>query len=56
MTYNIFNSENGSAMEMFFDCERQLKRWLEDNPAFVNLGKNEYTLPTRHVRMQNKND
>ena len=51
MTYTILNRENGSASEMFFSSEKQLKEWLDVNPSFENCGAVEYTLPTRHVRM-----
>jgi len=51
MTYTILNRENGSASEMFFSSEKQLKEWLDINPSFENCGTVEYTLPTRHVRM-----
>ena len=56
MKYTILNTSNGSAMEMRFDSEEQLQRWLLINPDFKNLGVIEYTLPTRHVRMKNKDD
>ena len=41
---------------MIFDSEEQLQRWLALNPDFKNLGVIEYVLPTRHVRMQNKEE
>ena len=41
-------------VEMKFDDVRQKDRWLELNPTFECLGKLETELPTRHVRMQNK--
>ena len=55
MTYTILNVTNGSAMEMVFESDQQLERWLELNPNFKNLGRVDYELPTRHVRMKNKN-
>tara|TARA_B100000212_G_scaffold310828_1_gene262149 strand:+ start:481 stop:669 length:189 start_codon:yes stop_codon:yes gene_type:complete len=56
MKYTILNTSNGSAMEMCFDSEEQLQRWLLINPSFKNLGVIEYALPTRHVRMANKDE
>jgi len=56
MKYTILNTTNGSAMEMCFDSEEQLQRWLLINPNFKNLGVIEYALPTRHVRMANKEE
>ena len=56
MKYTILNTTNGSAMEMCFDSEEQLQRWLSINPSFKNLGVIEYALPTRHVRMANKDE
>ena len=54
MKYAIIDRETGTAMEMNFESERELESWLEINPSFDNLGIISYTLPTRHVRMQNK--
>ena len=54
MKVTIINRSNGSAMEMNFDNEEQKQRWLEINPTFECLGPLENQLPTRHVRMQNK--
>ena len=54
MTYTILNRENGSASEMFFDTEHQLKKWLDTNQTFENLGVVPFTLPTRHVRMNSE--
>ena len=56
MKYTILNTSNGSAMEMCFDSKEQLDRWLSLNPDFKNLGVIEYVLPTRHVRMANKEE
>ncbi len=56
MKYTILNTGTGSALEMAFDSEEQLQRWLEINPNFRNMGVVEYTLPTRHVRMKNKEE
>ena len=39
-------------MEMNFDDEQQIERWLEINPIFECLGPLDNELPTRHVRMQ----
>ena len=51
MTYTIFNRGQASVHEMFFDSVAKLDKWLEANPNFENLGVTEYTLPTRHVRV-----
>ena len=56
MKVTIINRSNGSAMEMNFDDEEQKQRWLEINPSFECLGPLESDLPTRHVRMQNKDE
>ena len=56
MKYTILNTNNGSAMEMSFDSKEQLDKWLSLNPDFKNVGKIEYSLPTRHVRMANKEE
>ena len=54
MKVTIINRNNGSAMDMNFDNEERKQRWLEINPTFECLGPLENDLPTRHVRMQNK--
>jgi len=54
--YTILNENTGSAMQMAFDSNEQLKKWLDINPDFKNLGVIDYDLPTRHVRMQNKEE
>ncbi len=54
--YTILNENTGSAMQMSFDSFDQLKKWLDINPDFKNLGVIDYDLPTRHVRMQNKEE
>jgi len=56
MKYTILNTNNGSAMEMNFESKEQLDRWLSLNPDFKNVGEIEYSLPTRHVRMANKEE
>ena len=56
MKVTIINRSNGSAMEMNFDDEEQKQRWLHLNPTFEYLGPAEKPLPTRHVRMQNKDE
>ena len=56
MKYTILNTNNGSAMEMTFDSKEQLDRWLSLNQDFKNVGEIEYSLPTRHVRMQSKEE
>ena len=54
-TVSIINRTNGMVTEMSFDNDKQLDRWLELNSSFECLGELENELPTRHVRMQNKN-
>ena len=54
MIVTIINRNNGSAMDMNFDNEEQKQKWLDINPTFECLGPLENDLPTRHVRMQNK--
>ena len=56
MKFTILNTNNGSAMEMTFESKKQLDRWLSLNPDFKNVGEIEYSLPTRHVRMRNKEE
>ena len=56
MKVTIINRSNGSAMEMNFDNEEQKQRWLEINPTYECLGPLENQLPTRHVRMQKKDE
>ena len=56
MTYTILNQDTGSVAEMFFDSDEQRKQWLKNSKHWVCLGPLEYTLPTRHVRMQNKEE
>lgn len=56
MKCTILNTNNGSAMEMNFESKEQLDRWLSLNPDFKNVGEIEYSLPTRHVRMANKEE
>tara|TARA_B100001287_G_C22681628_1_gene530768 strand:- start:3047 stop:3235 length:189 start_codon:yes stop_codon:yes gene_type:complete len=56
MKCTILNSDTGSAMEMIFESKEQLDRWLELNPNFKNVGTIDYELPTRHVRMKNKDE
>jgi hypothetical protein len=41
---------------MTFKDEDQLKRWLSNNTSFRSLGKAEQYLPTRHIRMKNKDE
>ena len=40
--------------EFMNKANRGKKEWLKQSPNLVCLGVQEYTLPTRHVRMQNK--
>jgi len=56
MTYNFFNKNNGDAFSMQFDNERKKDVYVSSNPNLVCLGEQEFTLPTRHVRMQNKEE
>lgn len=56
MNYNVLNTNNGDAFSMFFDTEEQRKQWLKNSQGWVCLGPTENYLPTRHVRMQNKEE
>ena len=56
MKFTILNSETGSALEMNFESENQLTRWLEINSNFKSLGEAKSYLPTRHVRMKDDDD
>jgi len=56
MTYTVLNQNTGDAFSIDFDSEDHKKEWLKNSPGFTCLGKLEYDLPTRHVRMQNKEE
>jgi len=56
MTYNFLNKNNGDAFSMRFDTDEKKKAYLKKSPNLVCLGEQEYTLPTRHVRMQNQEE
>tara|TARA_B100000902_G_C26468380_1_gene508896 strand:- start:23 stop:211 length:189 start_codon:yes stop_codon:yes gene_type:complete len=56
MTYNFLNKNNGDAFSMQFETEQKKDTYLKNSPNLVCLGVQEYTLPTRHVRMQNKEE
>ena len=56
MKFTILNSDTGSALEMNFESENQLTRWLEINSNFKSLGEAKSYLPTRHVRMKDDDD
>ena len=56
MTYTILHQNTGIASEMFFDSDEQRKQWLKNSEGWICLGPLEYKLPTRHVRMQNKEE
>ena len=55
-TVSILNRNNGMVWEMTFENEQQLTQWLKLNTLFECLGELQAELPTRHVRMQNKED
>lgn len=52
MRFTILNSDTGSALDMNFESNDQLKLWLEINVNFKLLGEAKSYLPTRHVRMK----
>jgi len=54
MNYNFLNTNNGDAFTMFFETDAKKEQWLKNSPNITCIGIHEYTLPTRHVRMQNK--
>ena len=54
MTYNFVNTNNGDAFSMFFETDDMKKQWLKQSPNLICLGVHEYTLPTRHVRMNSE--
>jgi hypothetical protein len=56
MTYTVLNQNTGDAFSIDFDNEEHKQQWLINSPGFKCLGEQEYTLPTRHVRMQNKEE
>mgnify|MGYP001182473295 CR=1 FL=1 len=56
MDYNFLNTDNGDAFSMFFETDAQKEHWLTFSPNITCIGIQEYTLPTRHVRMQNKEE
>jgi hypothetical protein len=56
MKYTILCEHSGDVQEMTFKDEDQLARWLSNNTSFRSLGKVEQYLPTRHVRMKNKDE
>tara|TARA_B100000965_G_scaffold29825_1_gene22058 strand:- start:5774 stop:5962 length:189 start_codon:yes stop_codon:yes gene_type:complete len=56
MTYNFVNTNNGDAFSMFFETDEKKTQWLKQSPNLVCLGVQEYDLPTRHVRMNNKEE
>ena len=56
MTYNFLNKNNGDAFSMQFDTDEKKKAYQEKSPNLICLGEQEYTLPTRHVRMQNQEE
>jgi hypothetical protein len=41
---------------MSFETDEKKKQYLKNAPNIVCLGEQEYTLPTRHVRMANKEE
>ncbi len=56
MRFTIFNSDTGTALEMNFESEDQLKKWLHLNDNFKSLGQTNSYLPTRHVRMKDNDE
>jgi hypothetical protein len=48
----LLDTSNGSAFEMKFSSERQMKNYLEKNADVEFLTECNSDLPTRHQRMQ----
>ena len=56
MTYNFLNTNNGDAFSMEFETDEKKTRYLENAPNIICLGEQQFALPTRHVRMVNKEE
>jgi len=57
MKYSILNTDTGDVQEMCFVDTLQFTNWFKIAPDnFKSLGKVDAYLPTRHVRMQNKEE
>ena len=54
--YNTMRALWRCSRNDIFKDEDQLARWLSNNTSFRSLGKVEQYLPTRHVRMKNKDE
>lgn len=52
MDYNILNTNNGHVAKLTFKNIKQVKKWLENNKSFKNLGPCEQEFFTRHERMK----
>ena len=55
MNYTILNRSNGETFTMEFSSKTHLVEMLAET-GWGCLGKTDYYLPTRHVRMQNKEE
>jgi hypothetical protein len=57
MHFTIINNSTGETFDMEFDSHEQKEKWLDLSKGFKCLGEvqGDY-LPTRHVRMRNKED
>ena len=55
--YTILNKNSGDAQVMSFKSELQLKKYMEViGSDYEALEETKTYLPTRHVRMQNKDE
>ena len=57
MHFTIINNSTGETFDMKFDSHEQKRKWLDLSKGFDCLGEvpGGY-LPTRHVRMRNKEE
>ena len=55
MDYTIYNRSNGETFSMEFSSKTHLAEWLAET-GWEGLGPTENYVPTRHVRMQNKEE
>lgn len=56
MHYTIINNSTGETFDMKFESHDQKETWLSMAKGFACLGELKSYLPTRHVRMRNKEE
>ena len=57
MRFTIINNNTGESFDMKFESDEKKKQWLDMAKGFQYLGEApSYQLPTRHVRMRNKEE